>query len=159
MGSEMCIRDRPEAAPLVNLKIGNRASQTVAIEEALSILNLTWGSVQPPSVEALPSRGIIEATMIPWDMLEEADHPGAVRSTLSQLLIDISGTGISAYTIASLLAGLADQQFSARSIRKIGAAIAAAARSASSRFACVSSPSSTFSIFAPAKGQAPSGVS
>ena len=119
----------PEAAPLVNLKIGNRASQTVAIHEALSILNLTWGSVQPPSVEALPSRGIIEATMIPWDMLEEADHPGAVRSTLSQLLIDISGKSISAYTIASLLAGLADQQFSTRSIRKIGAAIAAAARS------------------------------
>ena len=31
----------PEAAPLVNLKIGNGATQTVALYEALSILNLT----------------------------------------------------------------------------------------------------------------------
>ena len=61
------VESPPEAAPLVNLKIGNGATQTVALYEALSILNLTWGSVQPPNVEALPSRGIIESIMILWE--------------------------------------------------------------------------------------------
>ena len=110
-----------DATPVVNLKIGNGPTETVALQQAWESLNISWGSVSSQDTEPLPTKGALETIILPLGAL------GDEFGVLSQLLLD-SREGLSAYTLGSLVAGLSNVNFSQRDVRKLGAAFAAAAQ-------------------------------
>ena len=110
-----------DATPVVNLKIGNGPTETVALQQALETLNISWGNVSSQDTEPLPTKGALETLIVPMGAL------GDEFGVLSQLLLD-TREGLSAYTLGSLVAGLSNVNFSQRDVRKLGAAFAAAAQ-------------------------------